>query len=314
MAVVAGFDFGAVNIKVSTANGNQTFENKIKSNELVKAKRSITIDGKQWIYGDQGEYDFGHDVKFQQARFIPLMFAALCEIEPHENNFKVVTGLPIMHFKKYKDEMAELIKGNSEKLVEFNGMTRLIKVEDVQVFVEGWSSLYSLTASELEQFNGREILCVDIGGSTVDITLFDVNSDPRKGNDRGVIQYSSLPLGMYNVYNDIKNYIKTNIGDEYIDIEKCKKILEGTLIHSYNGKDTDLKFIEDILFDNTLKMLKGMKLDYAQSLKSATLYLCGGGSKFFYKYFKAIQQNTVCNQNIFSNSIGYKTVGESIWK
>lgn len=303
--MILGLDYGAINIKNSKG---QSFENKIKNDELVSITDSIIIDGNQYIFG-KGEYDFSQDVKFKQERFLPLVFASICNVDTHENNFDIVMGLPIKHYKKYKEELIKLIQDNRSKEVIFNGTTRNININNIEVFPEGLGILYSLTDEELSKFDKRDLLIIDIGGSTTDIALLN-----GSGLNREIIKTHSASFGMNEIFNDIKEYISNNTDDESITIEKAQQILESKVIHSVNGVDTNLDFINDIKLNLVMKILKDMKLKFADSLKSSSWLVCGGGAKYLFPYFKHIQPNAIENQSIFANAKGYEKVGVFKWQ
>lgn len=304
-----GIDYGAVNVKTSEC---VVFQTKTKKAESIIGKEEyIQIDDKKHIFG-LGEYQLESDVKFKQKHFLPLLFASICKSTTDINN-KIMIGLPISHYKKYKEELKEFIMQNNKKEVIFkaNGkdeVTRQVVIDEVDVFPEGLAVLYSLTQEELDKFNNRDILIVDIGGSTVDIALLEGN-----GLNREVARTHSVPTGMHTVFDDIKNYIVENTEDEKITLEKCQRILEGTYIHSVNGLDTNTNFIKEILLNVTIKILKDMKMKFGNDLKSANMLVCGGGAKYIYPYLKEIQPNAVKVESIFANAKGYKRVGEFKW-
>ncbi|MCJ8342839.1 MAG: ParM/StbA family protein [Cetobacterium sp.] len=284
--MIVGIDYGAINCKNSKGI---IFENKIKTDELISSnENTIVFDDKEYIFG-KGEYDFSKDIKFNQERFLPLLFASLASIGTTDT-FDVMLGLPIKHYKKHKEKLKKLILENKNKSIIFKGKTINISIDKVDVFPEGLGVLYSLTDEELSKFDKRDILIIDIGGSTTDIALLTGN-----GLDREIIKIHTVTCGMHNIFDDIKNYIIENTEDESITIEKAQQILEGKVIHSVNGVDTDLEFIEDIKLNNTLKILKDMKLKFSNELKSAMWLVCGGGSKILYPYLKHIQPNAINN-------------------
>ena len=120
----------------------------------------------------------------------------------NENNFDIITGLPIKHYKKYKDELIKLIHENRNKEVIFNGKIRNININNIEVFPEGLGVLYSLSEQELSKFDKRDILIIDIGGSTTDIALLN-----GSGLNREIIKTHSASFGMNEIFNDIKEYI-----------------------------------------------------------------------------------------------------------
>lgn len=304
-----GIDFGAVNCKSSTGIVIPSKTKKIES--LIGNEEYIEIDEKRYVFGI-GEYEVDKDVKFQQSHFLPLLFATICKSTTDINN-NVMLGLPLQHYKDYKKDLKELMQNNSNKEVTIKlhgkeAVKRRIILDNIDVFPEGLAILYSLNNEELSKFNNRDMLIVDIGGSTTDVALLEGN-----GLNREVVKTHSVSYGMHNIYNEIKSYIKDNTKDKNISLEKCERILDKTFIHSVDGVDTDLKFLDDILLEGTSKILKDIKLEFGNDFKSANMLVCGGGSKHLYKYLKAVQPNAIKVESITANAEGYKKVGDIKW-
>lgn len=304
-----GIDFGAVNCKSSTGIVIPSKTKKIES--LIGNEEYIEIDSKKYVFGI-GEYEIDKDVKYQQSHFLPLLFATICKSTPDINN-NVMLGLPLHHYKEHKKELKEFIEKNNDKEVTIKltgkeAVKRRITLDNIDVFPEGLAILYALNAEQLSKFDNRDMLIVDVGGSTTDVALLEGN-----GLNREVVKTHSVPYGMHNIYNAIKNHIQDNTKDKNITLEKCERILDKKFIHSVNGVDTDLEFLKDILLDGTVQILKDIKLKFGNEFKSANMLVCGGGAKHLFDYLKVAQPNAVKVENITANAEGYKKVGDIKW-
>lgn len=304
-----GIDFGAVNCKSNTGIVIPSKTKKIES--LIGNEEYIEIDGKRYVFGI-GEYEVDKDIKFHQSHFLPLVFATICKSTTDIDN-NVMLGLPLQHYKKHKQALKELMQKNNNKEVTIklhgkDAVKRRIILDNIDVFPEGLAILYSLNSENLSKFDNRDMLIVDIGGSTTDVALLE-----GKGLNREIVKTHSVSYGMHNIYNEIKNYIKDNTEDKNISLEKCERILDKTFIHSVDGVDTDITFLNDILLEGTVKILKDIKLKFGNDFKSANMLVCGGGSKHLYEYLKAVQPNAIKVESITANAEGYKKVGDIKW-
>ncbi len=304
-----GIDFGAINCKSSTGIVIPSKTKKVES--LIGNEEYIEINNKKYVFG-LGEYEVDKDVKFKQTHFLPLLFATICKSTTDINN-NIMLGLPLHHYKQYKKDLKEFIQNNNDKEVTIklkgkDPVKRRIIIDNIDVFPEGLAILYSLNQDELNKFNNRDMLIVDIGGSTTDVALLE-----GTGLDREIVKTHSVSYGMHNIYNEIKNYIQDNTEDKNISLEKCERILEKTFIHSVNGIDTNLDFIDDLLVDGTVQILKDIKLKFGKDFKSANMLVCGGGAKHLYSFLKIAQDNAIKVESITANAEGYKKVGDIKW-
>lgn len=289
-----GVDYGSVSLKLSTGI---IIESKLSRRDLMKKKKYIMINNQKMYYGT-GEYDYSTNIKHKQNNFLPVLLAGLCESSTKENQFDICLGVPVVHFDKYRADLKELLE-NTKHEVDFNGVNRLIAINNVKVIPEGVGVYFNLNDELIHKFKNQDILLIDFGGITVDVLLI---------NNGEILNNTSIFTGVHDLYNRVKQHIIENTEDERITIEQAQKIVEGDLIHSVNGKVTDLKFIDDLKFEIVYEVIKNMKLTFGSSMQSANWILCGGASKHFGSLFKAAQPNTTIITDVLANAKGFKKI------
>lgn len=298
-----GLDYGAVQMKATCEGKEVIFANKIKADSLMNITDSITVDCKETIFGT-GKFDFSKEAKFQQERFIPLVCAALCKISPTEIDFNLNVGIPIHHYKKYAKDIKELINNNKNKLVTYNNVQRIINIHKVDVFPEGIAALYSLDQLTIDKIENREVILIDIGGSTTDICLLAA----AKGVNREILNFDSINFGMYNIYHDIKEHIKKVTGDENITVETAQNIIENKQKHFYKEKETSTEFIENIKFNAAMKILGELRMKFPEAINSAAWVCLGGGQKHIFNYLAIANPGAIKNEDLFANARGLENI------
>ena len=143
-----------------------------------------------------------------------------------------------------------------------------------------------------------------------------VNGEPREIVITDFIVYPEGIGAYYSLYTS-EDVIIVDIGGRTTDIAYiCDKMIDriierGTL--KVDNIDIDLRFITGILKENFMKIKED--LDFKFPARTEKIVLCGGGAKLFAKAFMRRYSNCeVAEEPIFANSIGFKKVGESLWK
>lgn len=294
-----GLDFGSCNLKTNTGVIIPTKitkgENLFNNGFLLEFKNEVYTIG-------EGEYDTTLD-KTKKEFFLPCLCLGLA-LSTEENFVRTVVGLPLNQYKSNKEELLNIIENN--KILEFklNGEDRTIYITEVEVFPEGIATYYSLNMEKRNKLKERDIIILDIGGRTTDIALL------KSGIKRSVIKLTSLECGMINVYHDIIS----NINAEYtlgLEIEDAEKIIKNGL--EIDGEKQDLTFVKQIIKNNIDKVFKELNINYP-TRTSPILVTGGGGEAFFKSIKKRFPTAELVENNILSNALGYKKVGQKLWK
>ena len=224
------------------------------------------------------------------------MFTALYK-SSKDNINKVVVGLPINQYKKHKTELKELIENN--RCANVNN--RQLIIEDVEIAPEGAAAYYNLSLEQREKIGNNQLIIVDIGGLTTDITLFINNR---------ISDIQTIPVGMLKIYQDIIDYINTAYTQNFI-LEDAESVIKNGLM--LKGENKDISFIKPILQKHFNSLYKELQLKF--NVDKGYILLTGGGSLSLQYAFKNRLNNVlVSNDCIFDNAIGFKKVGETLWQ
>ncbi|NOW85507.1 plasmid segregation protein ParM [Clostridium beijerinckii] len=296
-----GTDFGSCNLKTSTGIIVPSKVTKCDSS-FFGAEYLVEIEGESHIVGE-GEYDTILD-KTKKENFLPMLCLAL-GLSTHEQATRVVAGLPIGQYKsKEKEKLEQMLQDNKMLNFKLNGVERQIIIENSAVTAEGIATYYSLPVELRNGLRNKDIILLDIGGRTSDIALL------KAGKKRRIDESTSLEVGMINIYKDVVNKVnsKYTLG---LDIEDAENILKHGL--EVDGEKQDTEFIKEILMNNIKKVFKELNVSYP--VRTAPLLVTGGGGEAFFKAINRRYPTAIMAPNhMFSNAIGYKRVGEKLWR
>lgn len=295
-----GVDLGNCNIKTSKGIIVPSLITK-GENYLISTGYQITFNNEVFIIGE-GDYDTNLD-KIEKENLLPMLTLAL-GLSTKEQVIRIVLGLPINQYRSKKDNMLEVIEDN--KILNFilNGEERTIYIEDAAIFPEGVATYYSLDIEKRKALVDKDLIVLDIGGRTTDIALL------KAGKKRSVAKSISLDVGMINIYNDLIN----EINSQYtlaLNIEDAENIIKNGL--EVDGERKDTGFIKNIIRNNIERVFKELNISYP--VRTSPILVTGGGGKSFFKSIKKRYPSAVLvEDNLFSNAIGYKKVGEKLWR
>ncbi|MDU6295294.1 ParM/StbA family protein [Clostridium celatum] len=295
-----GVDLGNCNIKTSKGIIVPSLITK-GENYLISTGYQITFNNEVFIIGE-GDYDTNLD-KIEKENLLPMLTLAL-GLSTKEQVIRIVLGLPINQYRSKKDKMLEVIEDN--KILNFilNGEERTIYIEDAAIFPEGVATYYSLDIEKRKALVDKDLIVLDIGGRTTDIALL------KAGKKRSVAKSISLDVGMINIYNDLIN----EINSQYtlaLNIEDAENIIKNGL--EVDGERKDTGFIKNIIRNNIERVFKELNISYP--VRTSPILVTGGGGRSFFKSIKKRYPSAVLvEDNLFSNAIGYKKVGEKLWR
>lgn len=295
-----GIDLGNCNLKTSkkiivpaliTRGGNY----------LISTGYEINFNGELFIIGE-GDYDTNLN-KLSKENLLPMLCLA-AGLSTKEEFIRVVLGLPINQYRSNKNKMLEIIEENKILNFKLNGLDRCICIEEASIFPEGVATYYSLDIEKRKSLVDQDLIILDIGGRTTDIALL------KSGKKRSVAKSTSLDVGMINIYSDMINEINSlyTLG---LNIEDAEGILKNGL--EVDGEKQDTSFIKNIVKNNIEKVFKELNISYP--VRTSPLIVTGGGGKSFFKSLKKRYPTAqLVEDNLFSNAIGYKRVGDKLWQ
>jgi plasmid segregation protein ParM len=183
--------------------------------------RHFAVGGEEVFVGELAETQSrGRGFTLDHAQFITkyakmLGLAALAPYVEHGDPVRLVTGLPISFFRKYKDSLTTLLQQrHTVTVVQANGTRadKSIYIEKVRVVPQPFGSLFAQMLDPQgkianQRFVNEKIGVIDIGFRTTDFTI----SDKTRYSERGSLSTDS---GMSVAYNAIANLLHEKSGTQ----------------------------------------------------------------------------------------------------
>lgn len=222
-----------------------------------------------------------------------LLGRALYNLVEDKATVELITLLPLSLYVNVenKEKQAELLKGEYT-VINQNGEKKEFKVEKVEVYAEGFSSL--ITDPKLLS---EPLFLVDIGG--VDLTGVYVNRTPD------VTRMFTGEQGMNIYFTELGRYLTSKCLETYTDKDA------ELLFNKYENLSDELKniideFSKSYIDKNIYKPLK----DIGYKPLIHRLILVGGGSLALKRYLEVDDNVTVLKNALWSNIEGAELLSE----
>lgn len=282
-----GIDIGNYNVNTSE---NIMFKACVSNfKDFGSNADKLVWNDKAYYIGD-GKLEIDYR-KFDKTNYIPLLLAAICKSTEHEE-VELGLGLPLTQYKDNKTELTNLVS-NKEYKVEFNSKVRKIKIKEVKVYPEGIASYVSSSERLDIHVNGRDVVVVDIGGGTTDISLI---------RGRKALKSTSINKGTIDIYNSIKLALEEKYFDVNIDADKVQDYIDKGFY--YKGKKQDIRFAIKRSNDIFKEIYNELKLNYP--IHTEAVILTGGGSELLGEVFKNKIEGLIVDADLFANAKGFR--------
>lgn len=289
--MILGIDKGTTYTKSSENKIIRSTIRKFNNDILFDDKLTVEIFNKKYIIGEKGNYSTDlMKPMHENTKILVYTMIGLSIMQKYVET-DLVVGLPIGLYARQKQNMKNLFT-NDEIYMNINGNDKHIKINRIEVFPECAGAFYSQTE--------KNALIIDIGGLSIDIGLFE-NSK--------LIKYSTYSMGTMKLYSKIANEINSQYDLSLTEWDIPKILNEGLYIY---GMNVPIK-TEEIIKNHALEIIERLKLEY-EIKATKNVLLTGGGSLLLADYLKYdIPQSKLINVK-FANAIGFKKVGEVIFK
>lgn len=282
-----GIDIGNYNVNTSE---NIMFKACISNHkEFGSCCDKLVYEGKAHYIGE-GKLEIDYR-KFDKSNYLPLLLAAICKSCTHEE-VEIGVGLPLTQYKENRNELTNMLNSKEFK-VEFNGVSRRVKIVKATVFPEGIAS-YVSSNEKLKGFvQGRDVVVVDIGGGTTDISLI---------RGRKALKSTSINKGTIDIYNVIKIALEEKYFDINISIDNIQMYIDRGFW--YKGEKQDISFAIKRSNDIFKEIYNELKLNYP--INTEAVVLAGGGSDLLLKVFKSKINSIAVDGDLYANAKGFK--------
>lgn len=281
-------DLGNFNIKYMGEDSEGMFSSKISNDyqSYPEGFKRLEMDG-QITYISVGE--LSREFNKSNRDYIPQLLYAICKanksLEIIETNLTLL--LPIIQMEN-KTKLVENLKGK-EFSIKFNGMDRIVNIQDVLVLPEGYSSYYSLSTEEKQ----GDLCLIDAGSRTINICVLE-NGKIQKLN--------TVKLGSFDFFSKLKSQ-QNSKGEDFSEEDICR-LIDGNIIKVYQKQ-----------YDNFLNEILNSIKPYVNIKTYKTIFT--GGTSLMLK--ESIDKLSLPNYKIHdnplrSNVIGAKAASQMVWK
>ncbi len=289
----------------------------------------VTIDDKNYFVGEMAEQqasvrhftlDQGRLIT-EYAKILGLTAAGIYAGSQYHHNtpLHLVSGLPVVYFKEYRQRFSELLKGRHEVTYHKPGGTslkRIINIEKVKLVPQPLGSILNYIMNDQGKFitsdlTKQKVGVVDIGFRTTDFTILD----RLRYVDRGG---RTTDAGISKAFGIIANKLRERSGANIELYRLYDAIDSGTI--KIRGKEFSFHKIRDQVFSQLASTIAN-DLDslWIDDWDMDTIILSGGGSRDMAKYLKPLISGNVFpvgreTDPRLNNVKGYIKYGRHLWK
>jgi len=253
-----------------------------------------------------------HRVEIDETKILMAVAAALL-MNNSEEEFNVVTGLPLKQYKIQKEEFLNKIK-NFRAVVEFPDYdtVKVVKFTKVNIFPQAAGAVYHALMSDdtYEQLiKNTYVVLIDIGFKTADFAVFyydgRMNFIPELSN--------TVDIGMSRVLTVLDKLYTQKTGSN-ADIETLMSIIHDSRVF-YRGKFIDFSKELNELKEETFKAIVKTVLSTLGDKyeRISTVFVAGGGAVDLFTQLKGTHyQLKVIPDPQFANAKGFLKVAQKM--
>jgi plasmid segregation protein ParM len=332
---ILGADIGFGYTKATDGRQFQTFKSLIGDATPIQftealmpaaaqAPRHFEVGEEAVFIGEFAEQQSrGRHFTLDPAQFIgkqakTLALAALWPYALHGDPIRLVTGLPISFFKKYKDPLTTLLQGRHPvTAIGPNGEReeKTIYVEKVRVIPQPFGSLFNVMLNDIgkpaqPRFMTEKVGVIDIGFRTTDFTV----SDKTRYSERGSLSTDS---GISAAYTAIANLLHEKSGVQVEIYRLYESVTRGSI--KIRGQRYDLSaLVKQAYTQLAQRIASEANRLWADEWDIDCIVLTGGGGSALAPYLTSLLQGEVlampADEDARLNNVrGYLKYGVNIW-
>ncbi|MDB5988100.1 MAG: ParM/StbA family protein [Nevskia sp.] len=288
------------------------------------APRQFSLAGEEVFVGELAETQSrGRSFTLDPTQFIvkyakTLGLAALAPYADHGDPVRLVTGLPISFFRKFKDPLTTLLQQrHALTIVNANGerVDKTLYIEKVRVIPQPFGSLFNLMLNDQgralqQRFVTEKIGVIDVGFRTADFTV----SDKTRYSERGSLSTDS---GISVAYSAIANLLHEKSGTQVELYRLYEAVTRGSI--KIKGQKYELTAIVQQAFAQlAARIAAEVNRLWADDWDIDAIVLTGGGGATLAPHLVPLIQGEVLpmasdHDARLSNVLGYWKYGMHIW-
>lgn len=211
-------------------------------------------------------------------------------------NVKCVVGLPVNYFSNQKESFKKMLTGLKESIyINKIGFQQNITIEDVLVYPQTAGYVFA----NAEKCKDKDILVIDIGGGTWDISHF---------KNMILTNKATYTEGMLVLYSKISQFLNSKYYTKFDENDLYDLIQRNYF--SVDGKKISTNIFDDIILNHVSKVMTRIKRDFDLAGMDNIILIGGGADELKDILIKYHIQNLECEQNSqFLNAKTFKIMG-----
>lgn len=295
--------------------GNYGIKYKLEGEDAnVIESRVESYSGDNYISGNVKVLEYGgkkirsggnfesENIKIKRNNLFDCFLLALAQVAEDGSKFRIGVGIPVAQYKHYSEELKNILYRKTIDYKYGNNKSKTISIEDIIVLPEALGTYWSLTPEEIEEFEGKDIIVIDVGGRTTDLcTIVDTEYGVE------TLDPMSPPYGMFTAYQEIKKNFGASKEGAGLDINlnEMRKLIKKGVVVGDNVISLS-KYKHEAFSSLASKIASDVKM-YNPNHNRCVVLLCGGGSEEIGKIYKEKQEfsHLVVKKSIYSNVEGF---------
>lgn len=333
---VIGLDIGFGFTKASNGKRSIVFKsvygeaNDVQFREQLLATTSqdehlqIELDGKSYFAGELAErQSVERFFTLDQKQFIRdftrvLALVPLSRMVSRQDPVKLVVGLPVSYYRRYKADLSKILKAQHELAVFSPKGEReetVVRITDVRVVPQPFGALMNLMLNDIgevrdRRFTDEKIGVIDIGFRTTDFTIADRTRYSERGS-------RTVESGIARAFTTIASKLH-EISGVNIELFRLFDAVDKGSIKIY-GKRFDLTSIKEQAFTQLASAIatEANRL-WAADWDIDRVLISGGGGAVLAPYVtKLVRGENIpqdpAQDSRLNNVMGYCKYGKRLW-
>lgn len=300
------------------------FREQLLDNARAEEHLHLEVDGNAFYAGDLAERQSNtRSFTLDQNQFITgfaknLALAALSRVTERNVPVGLVTGLPINYYRRHRDDLSTLLRGeHAVTLIDPAGNREetVINVDQVRVVPQPFGSLFGLALSELGEagdprFLREKIGIIDIGFRTADYTIADRTRYSERGSH-------TTESGIAQAFTTIATKLQEKSGVN-VELYRLYDAVERGSI-KIRGKNFDLKGLTERVFTQLASAIATeVNRLWADDWDIDVMLVTGGGGGVLASYLAPLLNGEVLTaepaaDQRMNNVLGYLRYGRNLW-
>lgn len=271
--------------------------------ESQSTQRSFTLDPKEFV------------ADFTKVLALAPLAIMVKRLEP----VRLVAGLPISHYRVYKDEVAAQLTGqHAVKAFDRNGakLDTVVKIDEVKVVPQPFGSVFNAMLTDTGElsdsgYGKQKIGVIDVGFRTTDLTI----SDRTKYSERGS---HTTDAGIAKAYATIAAALHEASGVQVELYRLYDAVAKGSI--KIYGKTYDLASARDKAFEQLANAIAADANQlWAADWDMDAIMITGGGGSVLAPYLTDQLRGEVIpvakgSDQRMNNAKGYLKYGKRLWQ